>query len=110
MVKKLRYPMIFLLICLFSFVLSSCANPVDQFMEKVDSSDYQEARDIYNEEIYGNLEDEKTVYNELLTRLENAIADYNVGTIILSLNLKPPLLQPKHYTSKAIGLTPTPHI
>ena len=81
MVKKLRYPMIFLLIGLFSFVLSSCANPVDQFMEKVDSSDYQEARDIYNEEIYGNLEDEKTVYNELLTRLENAIADYNVGTI-----------------------------
>lgn len=81
MKKRLRYPATFFLICIFPFILSSCANPIDQFIAKVDSSDYQEARDIYNEEIYGNLEEEQTVYAELLTRLENAIADYNDGTI-----------------------------
>ena len=81
MVKKLRYLAIFFFMCIFYFALSSCADAVDQFIAKVDSSDYQEARDIYYEKIYGNFEDEQTIYSNLLTRLENAIADYNDGTI-----------------------------
>ncbi len=97
-----RYPIAIMLIC--CVILSSCAlkdstgdsssnsnipaeaseyevDCVDEFLSEVDNNNVSVARDIYREEINGNAELAEEAQAELITRLENAVSDYNSGTI-----------------------------
>lgn len=66
------------LICM----LTACStSEISHFLKEVDAGNYIDAKEYYDEKIYGNSEKEIAAYSELEKRLSNVYNDYNEGKI-----------------------------